>query len=175
MGIKKTLETDIRKRVEQFRRKKLWDRAFAIAQKLGKREERVASDHTTISYDFSYFPKSGSFLKIRVSNFVYGGFYIVVDSPEGRVLDAQECHPDDESAKKSPLQVIQCSKSWFLVNAYVPGDWEKMLNLKLLQKKINAQKAAEKAKAQRQREEAENSRVLNEEEKRLKSSFGLNK
>lgn len=165
MGIKKSLQTDIRKRVELFRSKKLWDRAFKIAQELDKCKKEVFSDHTTTVYDFSYFPKSGPFLKIYVSNFVYGGFYMYIDTSAGRVLDAHECHPDDETSKKSPTQVIKCGQSWFFVNAYLPGDWEKLLDLKVLKKKLNAQKVAERAKAQKQREEAENSRELNEEEK----------
>jgi hypothetical protein len=174
MRIKQTLLDEVAKKVNQAGRKRIWPKAFNIAETLGKKNVRVESSYATTSYEFNYRAK-GLKLDIRISNYVMGGNYMTIATNDGVVFQADEIFLScDEKEKKFPQQIaaIDEGKKIF-VKLYLPGDWEKLLNLKKLQKALAAQKKGKAAYERDKKQREETERPLTQEEKELAKNFGL--
>ena len=175
----KELSELTKQRVQEVRRKRIWQKAYKIVEVFGKKEVRVSSDHTTCSYDLNVII-GDSVLSVHKCNYVYGGDYIYIDTREGRVFDASETDKYDLNRDPKKLPRAFCLKrgkdsasKWILVAGYFPGDWEKLLNLRLIKKTLDANKRAERERTKKVSEEAVHKQPLSDQEKELAKSFGV--
>ncbi|MCX6739644.1 MAG: hypothetical protein NTZ49_00245 [Candidatus Parcubacteria bacterium] len=172
MEINESLAKQIQARTREFQKKRLWKKSTAIAKTFGRKDVREASDHTTVTYDFNQNRCCG-FFRVYLSNFVYGGYYVNVEIAGKTVLSAQETFADSEDAKHFPFQICKYGSSLLFVKIYIPGDWEKLMDMKFMRKEVKALEAAEQGRLKEHDETAEKSRPLTREEQELAANFGI--
>ena len=176
----KELHAAIAQKVKKAIELQLWERACEIVEKLGKRESRMASSHTTVSHDLKA-TIGGKILGIHKSNFVMGGDYLYINVDTKLVFHAQERTKTErefswlselERARMVSRQEGSVSKYLEIVT-YLEGGWEHMLDLKPISDVLRLEHIVTEQLEREAREREENARPLTEKEREAARNFGL--
>ena len=127
------LDEGRRKRAEEVRDKKLWQKALKIVKKYGRYDEHMADCYSIISYDLNVFV-GDIWLRIHQSEYVMGGGeYIFIKVNNRTVFDVdfstRVLSYDEDDPRV--IRANNASNSFLLrvkIYDHIPEKWEKLLD-----------------------------------------------
>ncbi len=155
------LKEEVRKRVAEARRKKIWHKARHIAEKFGQVSTRAYMDHTLRDYVL----KLGE-MEIHKFTQLFGGNYLKIFICNEIVFDAAVVECNRTKISQDFLMPLPKKLGLALkavhIKAYIPGEWESWL----YDKKVDLYLSAKKAEARKLEED----KILEEIDRKLKDS-----
>lgn len=161
----------IRERMNEIKRKKIWERTLKIVKTLGIIHHDVHDCYTKTT---GYFSIENNGLKLQIKLDSTGQFaqntILNIYINEKLVFDAEEIdyHPEE---KKQARLIKRKNEPTILITLYHPGEWTELLSINTLKNIIKKREIKEKGEKQKK---PDPNRLLSVEEVFLAKNLGIN-
>lgn len=174
MELHPKLSRQLKERLNEFQKQggDIWSQIVLIVETLGEREVVQGSGHTTVSCKLD-FEHGSNRCHLHKSNYAMGGDYIDVQVNGKVVLNVGERSNDfpDRATIADKARSVKIGEQWYLVETYIPGPWEKWLDLAQIKKQLDDKKAGIRRTATIQRQKEEEERPFTEDEEKIARNF----